>query len=243
MSHGLLAAVDSPNAERQMTSRHSSRFASRPNRAFWRSEREDRHDHPCWVSLVLLTSVATALALSALGAPSAFASAPSVLSAVCPGPQCPLTSPTPTEQSFSEDVLARINLERAEPARDYVESGHSMSLPPLRSDPELQQTAQSAAEYLARTELLEGYDGPFPGEEDATGENSGGPGYDSAGEDLSVMQSPSHAAAVLSAASDYCRSGSRLRRPGACMGGRTLRRRQFVYGLGRGGSSPGATGI
>ncbi len=159
------------------------------------------------VGAVLSAAVVLVVTGGRTGPPSAASERPAIWTAACPGAQCPYSAPTTTEQGFADDVLARLNVERAQAARDYPYGGQTATLPGLAEDPALEQTAQAAAEYLASTGTLEGYSGPFPSGEDATGENVGGPGFDSAGEDLSVMQSPNHAAAILSAASDFAGIG------------------------------------
>ncbi len=110
--------------------------------------------------------------------------------------------PSTVEQAFAEDILARLNVERSQVARDYVIMGTEVSLPPLGQDPTLQMTAQAAAERLAQTGSLVDYGGPFPSGDVGTGSNAGGPDYDSAGADEAFMLSPSHAAGMLSAAPD-----------------------------------------
>ncbi|HLG68215.1 MAG TPA: CAP domain-containing protein [Acidimicrobiales bacterium] len=158
------------------------------------------------VARALAAGIALAAGMGAWGASSA-APAAALWTATCPGAQCPYAPPTATEQAFAADVLARLDAERAQPARDYPDGGATQALAPLAEDPALQQAAQAAAEHLAATGVLEDYSGPFPAGEYATGENAGGPGFDSAGEDLSVMESPGHAGAVLSAASDVAGIG------------------------------------
>jgi uncharacterized protein YkwD len=148
--------------------------------------------------------------LAVTGWPTPSASAlehPAIWTATCPGAQCPYSAPTAIEQGFADDVLARLNIERAQSARDYPYDGEVTTLPALSEDPALGQTAQAAAEYLASTETLQGYSGPFPGSDEATGENAGGPGFDSAGADEAFMGSPAHAGAILSAASDFAGIG------------------------------------
>src|SRR5580698_6457750 len=79
----------------------------------------------------------------------AVASASPSPSPTCPSAQCPYTAPTSTETGFSEDVLARLNIERSQTARNYVDNGQVTQLTPLTSDPVLTETAQAFAEYLA----------------------------------------------------------------------------------------------
>jgi uncharacterized protein YkwD len=131
------------------------------------------------------------------------ATASASFSGTCPGAACPYTPPTATEAGFAGDVLARMNIERAQPERDYPLNGTSTALAPLSVDPVLSEQAQAFAEYLASTGVLAGYTGSPPPGELAAGENEGGPAGDSSGVDASVMASYGHAVAVLSAAPDF----------------------------------------
>src|ERR1700761_6835632 len=56
---------------------------------------------------------------------------PAALTIPCPGRQCPFTSPTSNEEGAATDILARINLERSAPQRNYVLDGAPTSLPHL----------------------------------------------------------------------------------------------------------------
>jgi len=120
----------------------------------------------------------------------------------CPSTQCPYSAPSENESGFADDVLARMNIERAQPQRNYVNNGVHTQLQPLAADPILTETAQSFAEYLASTDALEDYTGANPSGRITTGGNAGGPGYDSANVDAGVMGSYSHAVGYLSAAAD-----------------------------------------
>ncbi len=119
----------------------------------------------------------------------------------CPGPQCPYTAPTQYEQGFASDVLARMNIERSMRERDYTYQGQLMTLPALPMDQLAQQTAQAAAEYDI-SHVTGGYDygGPAPGGYASDGGNAAWGGATSANVDRGLMDSPGHAAAMLSAA-------------------------------------------
>ena len=164
-----------------------------------------------WPARVAGAALVAAMALVATGGragpPAGAAERPAIFTATCPGTQCPYSPPTAVEQGFAADVLARLDVERSQPARDYPDAGRTATLPALAEDPALEQTAQAAAEYVASTGTLQGYSGPFPNGEFATGGNAGGPGFDSAGADQAFMSSPAHAGAVLSAASDFAGIG------------------------------------
>ena len=147
-----------------------------------------------WLGAATLLAVPTVV----LGIFGSTAAAASSLQATCPSSSCPHTPPTPNEQGFVNDVLSRINLERRAPQRDYPYYGQIQTLPALVQDPSLEQTAQAAAEHLAAHQTLEDYGGPMPNGEQATGANSAGPGADSASFDEAAMESPGHAAAILS---------------------------------------------
>jgi hypothetical protein len=95
-----------------------------------------------------------------------------------------------------------MNIERAQPARGYVDNGVMTQLAPLPSDSVLQESAQAYAEYLASTGALEDYTGADPSGRILTGGNAAGPGYDSASDDAGFMGSYGHAVGYLSAAAD-----------------------------------------
>ena len=139
--------------------------------------------------------------------PAAAQARPQIFTASCPGPACPYSAPTTAEMGFADDVLARINIERAQPQRRYAVGGQEVPLTPLPMNQSLQQTAQAFAEYLASTGSLQDYSGPFPDGYDATGGNASGPGADSAVIDDAFMLSPGHAGAILSAADDFAGIG------------------------------------
>jgi uncharacterized protein YkwD len=162
---------------------------------------------PRGLALIPLGLAVTGLALSFGVAPALSATARAVThssgsSPTCPSAQCPYTAPTSTESGFAGDVLTRMNIERAQPARDYVDEGVTTQLVPLSSDSVLQETAQSFAEYLASTGTLENYSGANPSGRFTTAGNAGGPVYDSATVDAEVMGSYGHAVGYLSAAAD-----------------------------------------
>ncbi len=123
-------------------------------------------------------------------------------SPTCPSAQCPYTAPSATESDFAADVVARLNIERAQPARAYLDGGELTQLSPLAVDPEFTQSAQAFAEYLASTGTLENDTGANPPGRIATAGNAGGPGFDSATVDADVMGSYGHAVGYLSAAAD-----------------------------------------
>ena len=167
-----------------------------------------------WVGLVALVLTAPVLGcglgLAAVGpgaGSAAGASERPAFTTTCPGPGCPYTPPTATEMGFAQDMLARINIERAQPQRDYPDGGAIQTLPPLPADSALTETAQAAAEYLARTETLGVYSAALPPGEEGTGENTAGPGSDSAAFDGAIMGSYGHAGAVLSAAPEFAGIG------------------------------------
>ena len=151
--------------------------------------------------------VTTLLAIGCLAPPASARGDPQIFTATCPGPECPNTTPTSAEQGFAADVLARINIERAQPQRRYTVAGKLTPLTPLPMNPALEQTAQAFAEYLASSGSLEDYSGQFPDGEYVSGENAGGPGANSAEIDNAAMISPGHAGAVLSAADDFAGIG------------------------------------
>lgn len=119
----------------------------------------------------------------------------------CPGPTCPYTPPDPIERGIAADVLARIDLERAAPARDYTYQGATTALAPLTpASPAAEATAQAAAEWQASHTTVADYTGPDPaGYRYVTGGNAAAAG-DSAGIDDAVMHSYGHALGMLSAA-------------------------------------------
>jgi hypothetical protein len=133
--------------------------------------------------------------------PAAAMDRPSALTATCPGPDCPYAPPTPDEQGAAADVLARINLERAAPERDYLYDGVETALSPLApAGTSAEETAQAAAEWDASHNTDSDYGGPEPpGYSYITGGFAAASG-DSAGIDNSVMHSYGHALSVLSAA-------------------------------------------
>jgi hypothetical protein len=135
----------------------------------------------------------------ATAAPSA--ARPLELTVTCPGPQCPYTPPTSAEQGSADDVLARMNLERAAPERAYTYDGAETSLSPLApADPTAEMTAQAAAEWEATNNTVSDYGGPNPtGYTYATGGNATG-AADSASIDSHIMSSYGHALSELSAA-------------------------------------------
>ncbi|MGH9091882.1 MAG: hypothetical protein ACRDZR_10985 [Acidimicrobiales bacterium] len=167
-------------------------------------------------ALAVLAGVAgAAAAWPAAGASGAGGS--HEITVACPGPQCPYTSPTQAEQGAATDVLARMNLERAAPERDYVYDGAETALSPLVPvGPTAEQTAQAAAEWEAANSTVSDYGGPDPsGYTYATGGNATG-AADSAGIDDNVMLSYGHALGVLSAAPTEVAVGA------ACSAGGTL---------------------
>ena len=83
-----------------------------------------------------------------------------ILTLTCPGSQCPYTPPTSAEEGAANDVLARMNLERAAPQRDYVYDEVETELPPLSpASTSAQQTAQAAAEWDAANNTWLDYGG------------------------------------------------------------------------------------
>jgi len=148
-------------------------------------------------SVLLGTTAACLSSLVALSAPA------SASSPTCPSSACPYSAPTLVEVGFASDVLARMNVERSQASRSYELNGVPTKLSPLPSDPTLSAQAQAFAEYLANTGELENYTGLDPSGEITTGATVGGPAYDSAGVDGSVMGSYSHALGYLSAAADF----------------------------------------
>lgn len=123
------------------------------------------------------------------------------LSTACPGSRCPYAPPTATERGIAADVLARMNLERAAPARAYTFGGARATLPLLApASPAAEATAQAAAEWDAsRTTVADYLGADPPGYRYVAGGNAAAAG-DSAGIDDSIMHSYGHALDVLSAA-------------------------------------------
>ncbi len=123
------------------------------------------------------------------------------ITTTCPGPGCPYVPATADEAGIATDVLARINLERAAPARDYSYQGGQAALMPLAPAPAAaQDAAQAAAEWQATHGFVADYRGPVPtGTRYTTGGNAAGAG-DSAGIDDAIMHSYGHALGELSAA-------------------------------------------
>jgi len=151
-------------------------------------------------------------------APSAAATRQSAsLSQTCPGAECPYTPPTSQEEGAAADVLARLNLERAAPQRDYVFDGAETPLSPLvQAGPPAEQTAQAAAEWDAANNITADYQGSDPpGYAFATASNAADAG-DTAGIDQGLMTSYGHALAALSAAPTEVAIGA------ACSAGGTL---------------------
>ncbi len=168
------------------------------------------------------TIVSVTIALVPVGTASA-AVRPSIMTLTCPGPQCPYTPPSADEQGAATDVLARMNLERAAPQRDYTYNGARTSLPPLTAATGAEQAAQAAAEWQAANNTLADYGGPKPaGYTYDTGANAavsgGSPGIDSA-----IMTSYGHAGAVLSAAPTEAAVGA------ACSAGGALYVTELFY--------------
>ena len=160
----------------------------------WRDRRPAR-----WVGFLL---VVTALPIAglALNGLDAAAARSQIITVTCPGAQCPYTPPTTDEQGAANDVLARINLERAAPQRDYTYQGVRTTLPALTVATGAQETAQAAAEWQAANNALADYGGPAPaGYIYGTGSNAAASGS-SSGIDHAIMNSYGHAGAVLSAA-------------------------------------------
>jgi hypothetical protein len=149
--------------------------------------------------------------------PAAGAERPLELTATCPGPHCPYAPPTPVEQGAADDILVRMNLERAAPARDYVDDGAVTPLSPLvPAGPSAEATAQAAAEWEAAQGTVADYAGSPPaGYTYLTGGNAADAG-DSAGIDEGIMSSYGHALAMLSAAPTQVAIGT------ACSSGGTL---------------------
>jgi uncharacterized protein YkwD len=158
----------------------------------------------CSAVVVLLgTCIATvAFAIPAAAETSDAAHDSGESSPTCPSAQCPYTAPSTNEAGFATDVITRLNLERSQPARDYIDDGQLTDLAPLASDSVLAETAQAFAEYLATTGTLQNYTGANPPGRITTAGNEGGPGYDSAAVDADVMGSYGHAVGYLSAAAD-----------------------------------------
>lgn len=166
---------------------------------------------PAGVVALLLAS------LVILGPPAQAAPQNASLTQTCPGPDCPYTPPTPEEAGAAADVLARLNLERAAPQRDYTYEGARTTLTPLEAAaPPAEQTAQAAAEWEAANDTVADYAGAQPpGFSYVVGVNASGSG-DSAGVDNNIMSSYGHALAVLSAAPTEVAIGA------ACSAGGTL---------------------
>ena len=119
----------------------------------------------------------------------------------CPGPSCPYTPPSALDDGIATDVLARINLERSAPQRDYSFQGTETALPPLAlAAGTAEETAQAAAEWQAVHDTVADYLGTDPaGYAYVTGGNASAAG-DSAGVDDAIMHSYGHALGILSAA-------------------------------------------
>jgi hypothetical protein len=155
-----------------------------------------------WRAIERIGAAAAVLACAAwVATAAAGAQRARELTVACPGPQCPYAPPTPVEQGAADDVLARMNLERAAPQRDYTYEGVQTSLSPLvLAGPGAEETVQSAAEFDAANGTVSDYGGPNPeGYTYATGGNATG-AVDSAGIDDNIMMSYGHALGVLSAA-------------------------------------------
>ena len=125
----------------------------------------------------------------------------SAITATCPGPTCLYTPPTAIESGAATDVLARMNLERAQSERNYPYGNTDTVLPKLDlASSAGQQTAQAAAEWEAAHQTVSEYAGERPpGYSFGTGGNASD-GDDSAGIDNAIMHSYGHALGVLSAA-------------------------------------------
>ena len=130
------------------------------------------HRHACdsacpWAYLTrlvaaLVTVSATVLWMAPLAraATAAGAEQPHELTVTCPGPQCPYAPPTSTEQGAANDIMARINLERAALGRAYVYDGTDTPLSPLTpAGPTADETAQAAAEQEAEKGYVADYVG------------------------------------------------------------------------------------
>jgi len=167
-------------------------------------------------AVLVLTVVTTALAAGHPHVASA-ATHPAVLTTTCPGPQCPYTPPTPDEQGAASDVLARMNLERSAPQRDYVYNGIETQLAPLvPTATSAEETAQAAAEWEATNNTVADYGGADPVGYDYTTASNAADAGDSAGIDNGIMHSYGHALGVLSAAPTQVAVGA------ACSAGGTL---------------------
>jgi hypothetical protein len=166
---------------------------------------------------IAVVGAAAALATSPSSGAASVPVRPAAITVACPGTQCPYTAPTAIEQGAAADVLSRINLERAAPARDYLYDGVTTPLSPLvPAAATAEQSAQAAAEWDAANDTVADYGGPDPtGYSYATGGNAAD-GGDTAGVDDVIMHSYGHAGAVLSAAPTQVAVGA------ACSAGGTL---------------------
>ena len=158
------------------------------------------------MALVLFAAASAAV----LGNPghSGAAKPRAILTLQCPGPQCPYTPPTAVESGAAADMAARINVERAQSARDYLYNGVNTALAALGPASGAQQTVQAAAEWEAANNTLADYGGPQPV---GYSYNSGGfaaSAANTASIDDVVMHSYGHAGAVLAAAPTEMAVGS-----------------------------------
>ena len=164
-----------------------------------RAVRSRRSGRGLTTRLALFAGAITAAVLAPCGAASPDGGRP--ITVQCPGASCPYTAPSPVEEGAAQDVLARINLERAAPQRRFRYDGQTVALPPLQpAGAAAEQTAQAAAEWEAANGTVADYGGPDPtGFSYLAGENAA-EGADSAQVDDLIMKSYGHAGAVLSAA-------------------------------------------
>ncbi|HVX23340.1 MAG TPA: hypothetical protein VHB02_18510 [Acidimicrobiales bacterium] len=166
-------------------------------------------------SLALMTTALVAgTSLDAVS--SAGAAMPhDILRIECPGPQCPYSAPTSAEVGIADDVLARINLERAAPARDYRVNGVPTALSALSPSAGIEETLQAAAEWDAANNSLNDYGGPVPSGYEYLAGGFAAAGSTSANIDQAVMQSYGHAVGVLSAAPTLAGIGAACTATGA----------------------------
>ncbi|MGH9089375.1 MAG: hypothetical protein ACRDYZ_14915 [Acidimicrobiales bacterium] len=163
------------------------------------------------VTMLLLPARTSPAAVKVTASPKR----PRDISVTCPGSACPYTAPSFVEQGLAADVLARINLERAAPERDYAYRGATTALPPLApAASPAEAAAHAAAEWEATHTTVADYTGPDPGGyEYLVGGNAAAAG-DSAGIDDSIMHSYGHALGVLSAAPTEVAIGAACSRSG-----------------------------
>ncbi len=164
---------------------------------------DDGSLHHGRLALVLLVCVASAAVVASsrpAGATAPAASHPSLITVQCPSAACPYTPPTSAEAGAATDILARFNIERADPQRDYYLNGVLTTLPPYTVASGAEQTAQAAAEYDAANGLYDDYGGPQPPGYSYDSANGAGYAQSSAAEENGLMTSYGHALGVLSAA-------------------------------------------